>query len=499
MFVDGELDHLVDVDLSRPRLTYGVTDAMSLTVTYNYTVAEAKAIAPPGPDATEPTRTHMHETVHVYQMLASSYGYYCQLLRDFQAAAVILMVRTVREGCGLAPQLPIVRQVLGLPDSGAGSVARTAVRTWYLAELMLLWFEGEAEALDRLRRSGGSIFDAPMVALYAEMDWHLTHFLRQSGRAKLPELGRSIYLGRDASSYALRERPAVIAKYFVDMDAAAVLESAARAVEYWGLSEPVPPRMYGGTAGIPADMGRYQLLLQDAVRRLSPKDTETFVSTYTILADVVLNAPLLPHHAAARGTNYDLPDLDPATRMLTALTVAQNLALVRKMTATEYVRFAGELCAACHWPTPWELAAQALSAAQRQADVYTSTYYRSLMLRRQAPQAFCDLGIWFSPKTPLTAELLYYFSPPIMQFTDGVRLHNDQPLVRSYLDQYLVRAYLRRAFLSNNPTVVLPYSADDGEIEFWTRSLARTLADAGFRNPKLTLIPGPIGLAHPGS
>ena len=136
------------------------------------------------------------------------------------------------------------------------------------------------------------------------------------------------------------------------------------------------------------------------------------------------------------------------------------------------------------------------AATDNPADLITKLYLYSLDFRMRYPHIFNDLSVWYLPKTPVTSEFTYYFSNPVIQFTDTVRLHNDQELVRFFVHNYMLRSYLRRVLLSQDPTLILPYPADEEEISVWTDLLARTLGNIGFVNPRLQVRPGPVRPPH---
>ena len=489
---------LSDADFARLRPAYGFTDALSLSVSYGFTRAELRASGFSADRPSEVQRTVLHEAVHINQMLATSYGYYCQLLRDFQAASVVTIVSAVRAAYGIGPRLPIHRQVLGLPRDARAEKPMELLLGWYRAELMLRWFEGDVEAFTNLIEHLGSKFDGPMITQFARVDYWLTEFVRQSGRARLTAPDSVIRLERTARETFEGERSLLIFKMILDYDAAGVLESAARTAEYWEQHGPIPAEMYGSPGGIQADMIRYQALLREATDVLPTDDTHTFALTYAVIADVVLNAPLLPQHAPVRSPRTELADLDPVARIRAALTAAARLRPVSNVSAQEYERYTAELCAACGWPAPSELARLVLSSApDRRPDHVTELYLASLRMRAEAPHAFLDLSIHYTPlRDPLKATLQHYFSPSVVLFTDTFRLHNDQALVRSHIDSYLVRTYLRAILLTADTTVTLPYPADDGEVDFWTKSLHEALAAVGFVNPAVRLVPGRLRTPH---
>jgi hypothetical protein len=488
---------LTDADFSRLRPAYGFTDALSLSVSYGFTLADLRGMVFSADHPSEVQRTAFHEAVHVNQMLATSYGYYCQLLRDFQAASVIAIVHSIRTTYDTGPRLPIYKQVLGLPREPAAEEARDLLLGWYKAELMLRWFEGDVAALNNLLEHLGPKFDGPMITQFAQVDYWLTHFMQETGRARLPTRDPVIRMEREAQETAKRERHLLMFKFILDYDAAGVLESAARASEFWEQHGPIPDEMHGGAEGIRSEMIRYQGLLREAIEALPTGDTHTFALTYAITTDVVLNAPLLPQHAAVRSPRIELADLDPIARMRTALAAASRLRPVSDLSAAEYERFSGELCAACGWPTPSELARLVLpSAPESRADHITDLYLVSLRMRAVAPHAFVDLSVFYRRGDLLTSTLQHYFSPAIMLFTDTFRLHNDHDLVRSHIDSYLLRTYLRAIMLTSEPRITLPYPADDEEVVFWTRSLREALADVGFANPAIRLVPGRLRIPH---
>jgi len=335
-------------------------------------------------------KTAFHEVVHVYQMTGTSYGYYCQLLRDFQVNQTLLIVESIRTYYKAAPKLPVARQALTLPDEPAANTIRQMLRAWFLADAMLLWFEGDTDAFTSSVRSIGKVFRPhPLIATFTELNWWLTWFVRETGRVQLPEPDRRLVLAHSERELAEREKNYLSMKILLDQDTAGVLESAARAAEYWGQSGPVPPTMLGATgadSGIPVHLIRYASALQLATHHLLTDDVHTFALTYGIIADVVLNAPLLPHHASFRTAGTVIADLDPASRLLTALGASARIRPVSDPSAAEYTRFASELCAACEWPTPSDLGSAALGVLpEHPHDYFTRLYRFPLEFRDGAP------------------------------------------------------------------------------------------------------------------
>lgn len=494
------LEGLGGLDFSRLRVDYGLTNTLSLGVNYNFTLEEMNAARFSEAHVPEALKTAFHEIVHLYQMVGTSYGYYCQLLRDFQSNQVIAIVRGIRARYGTGPRIPIARQVVSLPTESAADDIRAALRAWYMAELMLLWFEGDSDAFASAAMRWFELFGfRPLSVIFEELNWWLTKFVTDSHRAALPEPEPGIWLAnipQDVRRNSVRENSSVMLKMSADLDGAAVLESAARAAQYWGQHGPVPPELMFGEL-IESEDIRYSFLLQLASERLPNRDVHSFALMYGIIADIALNTPILPHHTAVRAEGTQLTDLNPAWRMVTALQHAGELAPMRDLSTAEYERFARELCDACSWDTPAELGRRVLRLAPNaEPDLTTQLYLYSLNLRRTHPQIFNDLSIWYVPKSQLTSKFTYYFSHPIMQFTDTVRLHNDTLLVSFFVQNYMLRSYLRRVLLSQDPTVTLPYAADDEEVSTWAGVLTELLTSIGFNRPRVSVRSGPIRPPH---
>jgi hypothetical protein len=483
------------------RLTYGLTSSLSLAVNYSFTMQEMRSATFSPSGLSEAMKTAFHEVVHVYQMTGTSYGYYCQLLRDFQINQTLLIVDSIRTYYQAAPRLPVARQVLALPDEPAANTIRQLLRAWFLADSVLLWFEGDTDAFTVSALSIGKVFRPhPLIAMFTELNWWLTWFVRETERAQLPEPDQRLVLAHSEGELVKRENNYLAMKILLDQDTAGVLESAARAAEYWGQSGPVSPAMLGAKgadSGIPRHLIRYASALQRATHHLPTDDVHTFALTYGIIADLVLNAPLLPHHASFRTADTVIADLDPGSRLLKALSASARIPPVSDLSAAEYTRFAGELCAACDWPTPGDLGSATLSVLPEQPhDYFTRLYRLALELRGQFPQIFNDLSVQYRPKTPVTDKFTYYFTHPVIQFSDTARLHNDQAMVQFFVHQAMLRDYLRRILLSQDPTVTLPYAADEEEIAAWRGLLSETLSEVGFNNPRLTVLPGPVRPPH---
>jgi hypothetical protein len=116
-----------------------------------------------------------------------------------------------------------------------------------------------------------------------------------------------------------------------------LIESGARAAEYWRQEGPVP-------ASLQSSRVRGDWLLRDTAKRLPGADIGTIALTHGVLADLCLNPAILPHHRLERQRcpSLGIPEMDPKLRWLAAVNLLGRVAPVRDL-ARDYERFVPSL------------------------------------------------------------------------------------------------------------------------------------------------------------
>lgn len=477
---DGrQLHALAEVDFGRFRVWYGGVDQWALTATFDFPKAQFSEVAFDPENPTEALRTALHEITHVSQVLATPYGYYTQLVRDFQSHQILRIIHGLNEA-GVGLRQPLARTVQGLPaDDERFDEVRHDLYAWYLAELLMLFHEHGVDTYADILLSGAAAVPSTIAAQFAELNFYLHEFCRHTGRSGLAAADPRIAFTAGREELERRESPIVAMKFFGSdgsFDAESVMESGARAAEFWA-------RRTGDARGMLTVPGgpvtTYDRLIHDAIDVLRPRGIDEFATTYAVIADLALHPPVLPQHAAWSELRQDAYALLPHLRAGTLLRAARGIAPVRDL-ARDYGRFVTEVCGRCGWPTPAELA-EAFTRADAgvDADMATGLYRMSLDLRRRVPHVFNDLDVWLGDSSEAAAEVRYYFVQPVMQFSDGLVIHRDKALAGYFILNTLTRRWLRHCLLTRDLTVRVPYTAVPEEVEFWTELLRDQLAEYG--------------------
>lgn len=481
--------------------TSGFVDSLSLCAEYDFPLSVLHA-----PESasyalrTEWEKTLYHETTHLYQLLATSYGYYYEMLQDFQTLQVMLILRDLKEK-GLELRTPLRLLSAQLQDTTDVETISRATTKWLAAELLLAFLEGDAETFLRLEQKITHDTGYPTEILFPLIDYDLGNFLEISGRAQLEERPQPPESPADpiqnATLWMLKiTHPAG--------DMSAVLESAATAAEYWGEPGASFQRMAEFGTPLRHKMAPYYSLIQDARQHMSRHSVHEFMLTYSVLCDIALNSPLLPHHRSLRNHAADLTYLHPFNRLTLAVQAAGELPPIRNFDA-DYQPFVQAITRKCKWPSmedTWNSSARQATPGGsdiiggHDGDVYTEAYARAAKLRIAKPSIFSNLGVWRSINgTAEEIELKSYFMHPVMQYRDGVVSHQDKGHARRFIRCFLLRSYLRQLFISAKiPTIVLPYRADKDVLNDWRRDLLGSLTDLGLENSDVRIIPAPLSI-----
>jgi hypothetical protein len=496
----GGGDPLLELDVEdvrRYRTRYGAVDALALSVQYNATFQEAASSAHLVPGETpEFIRTLFHETTHLYQMLTTPYGYYYYTLRAFQVRQTLSLLRLLKNEHRLRVQVPLLGFIERLEPRERYRDVWGVFYLWYLAEMVLLYFEGEWDVWSGQATRNRVLQPASFVTYFTRLNLYLNQFNQLTGRDTVVAPGPVI---TELSDVAKQEEEMWIsfrASIGVPTDVIGVLESGAKVAEHWrdegddlgGLSA----RLTSG----PMPQPEYYAMLQIMHESFRFKSIRELVLTYSALCELALYAPLLPHHQALRPhEDLSLLSMSPSTRLMLMFTTARKVQRVRDLEA-DYQRFHDDVCGALGWPTPLQMSRQAVARQPDGDDAITRLYYRAQELRLGSPHAFVDLAVWYdgSP-SPFAGEITRSYVHPVMEFRDRVLFHQDKQVVRDFVFNYLLTTYLRKLLLTGKLELTLPYRSTEGEARLWQDILADSLAQAGIERARVTVRPG-TGATH---
>jgi hypothetical protein len=466
----------VDIELiGKQSPTLGVFDSLALSARYNFTWEEyqlgAAFFALNEQALPEVIKTILHETTHLYQMLSTPYGYYYHLVRSFQSNQAVVLWRILqKKGTTKHPLMTAIarcRPREAFPDLWFN------LYLWYLAEIVLLYMEGNKDIYLRQRLNNPLFKGKPVVQCFAELEACLAALLAATGR-NCDYVGHNLFIegSRD------EEMAMTALKATGDFDVLSILESWAKTSEFWNSEiEGSSYSKYLFPSPLSIEQSRYYYLIEHAKPSIKTTDHRRFVWTYAALCELSLFGPILPQHSKLRSGKTTLAEIHPLSRFLSFLRTAAEIEPVRNLDS-DYRRFIEEVCSAKAWPSPLAMN-DGVAFHYPPQDLRSDLYHRAQALRARVPSAFIDLSCWYTPKNDFTKELTYYFVHPVMEFSDKVLFHKDKTVVAFFITQYAVNAYLRKFLLSDDLTVTLPFRSNSAARELCQDVLAYYLAAVG--------------------
>jgi hypothetical protein len=496
----GGGDPLLELDVEdvrRYRTRYGAVDALALSVQYNATFQEAASSAHLAPGETpEFVRTLFHETTHLYQMLTTPYGYYYYTLRAFQVHQTLSLLQLLKHQHGLRIQVPLLPFIERLEPRERYRDVWGVLYLWYLAEMVLLYFEGDYDLWSQQVIRSRVVQPEWFVTLFTRLNLYLNQFNQVMGRDTVVTPGPVV---TELSPMARREEDTWAgfrASIGLPSDVIGVLESWAKVAEHWRDEGNDLGRLSAKLLASPIPQPEYYGMLQIMHQNFRFRTIRELVLTYSALCEVALYAPLLPHHQGLRDHEaLSLMSMSPSTRLMLMWTTGSKVPRVRDL-AVDYRRFQEEVCGALGWPTPLQMSQHAVAGQAASDDLITQLYYRAQELRVSEPHVFADLAVWYdrSP-SPFAAEIARFYVHPVMEFRDKVMFHQDKQIVREFLFNYLVTSYTRRLLLTGKLELTLPYRSTEAEALWWQDFMSEFLAQTGMERARVTVRPG-SGATH---
>jgi len=485
-------DALIDLDLEsirRLRPRSGQMDAMSLTAIYDssFNIYATAVIG------SRPARTMLHETMHAYQMLATSYGYYYRSLKALQTSRVMAILRLLREsGQGLKP--PLIRQILGNPSMPASPQLRLELYVWYLAEMVLLYFEGDPDRFGQQYLANKMVGRRTFSNVFADLERYLVQWWRGHDHSVVA----GPMLADDERTLHDEFRQLVLKMMSVDWgDTLSVLESGARIAEYWQIW----PKSLADFDATLTGLSRYTMWIIHARGNGLAADPKSFALTYAALVDLALNPPLLPHHTALRAAGQTVTSLNPIDRLLAGIAVTGigrgKVPPIRDL-GRDYEMFVRAVCERNKWPTPMALADATLNAfpgEEKKVDHATSLYRLAQHFRIQMPHAFLDLNVWLNDE-PAGTFFRQSFVHPVIQFNDRILYHHDKTVVAEFVSSFALHQYLRQLMVIGNAPVTVPFRATPEDLQIYTDFLGEILGREAGLQPNLRLVSAPDADHH---
>ena len=440
-----------------------------------------------------PARTVLHETMHAYQTLATSYGYYHRSLKALQTSRVMAILRLLRES-GQTLKPPLIRQILGDTSMSASPQLRLELYVWYLAEMVLHYLEGDPKGFGQQYLANKMVGRRTFSNVFADLERYLVQWWRGHDH----NVVAGPMLADDERTLHDEFRLLVLKMMSVDWgDTLSLLESGARIAEYWQ----VWPNSLADFDATLTGLSRYTMWIIHARGNDLATDPESFALTYAALVDLALNSPLLPHHATLRTAGQPMTSLNPIFRLLAGIAVTgvgQGKVPPIRDLGRDYEMFVQAVCERNKWPTPMALAdvtLHALPSEERQVDHATSFYRLAQHFRTQMPQAFLDLNVWWNDG-PAATIFRQSFVHPIIQFNDRTLYHRDRTVVAEFVSSFALHQYLRQLMVTSNLPVKIPFRATPEDLQLYTDFLSEILGREAGLQPYLRLVSAPAAGHH---
>lgn len=475
-------------DNNRLSRDYGYFDTLALSASYAFSYQEYindKRRATPDQPLTELLKTTLHETTHLYQILATPYGLYYSTLKLLQTDLIRRLTRLLPQKYKIQP-LPPLTKSCGKIKSENNHEIKHLLCGWAMAELMVLYLEGNYDGYYNLLNN--SLLGTTSIANYFdELEMFVTIFLNANGKpcevidsrletSDTSPLSELQFLGLKALSYP---------------DSRGILESWGKVAEYW-IDQPRQltecPELF--PHNIKADLVDYYMLLHEAKNAISAETVGDFILSYMALCEIALSPPLLPYYRSFR-TNITIREMNPLQRMWDLFTAVRGITPIRNL-ERDYVRFTEQVCSKLKWPTPIAIARETLKSLKfPPGDRLFEFYMKAQEFRVRIPHIFLDLGVWFLPERIYTREFHYYFSHPVIEFKDRIGHHPDPNVFLFFTEQALINNYARRLFLSKDQSITFPYTASQAELDYFTGLLEPDLKVLFGINPVKVVLVNP--------
>ena len=467
---------------------YGYFDNLALSASYSFSHEEyfqnKKRL--PNQPLTEPLKTVLHETTHLYQMLATSYGLYYHTLKLLQTDLIRHLIGVLLHKCKIQPKPPLIELCKRFIKANGFNEIKHLLHGWFTAELMILYLEGDVVSYGNLLLKNPLLGAMPMTNYFDQLEYFVTIFLNSNGKS-CPAFEPGM---KRAGTSLLSEFQYFGLKAMGFPDTVGVMESWGKVAEFWGeqhLSLGDCPKLFPPV--IEPELSDYYSLLYWAREAIDAETVGEFILSYMALCEIALSPPVLPYYRLMRSEEMSLREINPTQRMLDLFSAAKGVTPIRHL-ENDYVRFTETVCSKLKWSTPVEIARQTLKTLDYPpGDRLFEFYKQAQIFRINIPHIFIDLDVWFDQKRPYINDFYYYFSHPIIEFNDSTGHHPDLSVPVFFTEQALINSYVRKIFLTKDQTISFPYRAGQVELDHFTDLLKSDLESLlGFSPVELSLV-----------
>ena len=483
--------------------TAGEVDSSSLFVRFSFTrdalltASKAWLNALPNGLAAKPDEvaTYVHELAHYLQYTTTPYGlflHYCRLLQN--QATIDLMRIVFAAGVEIRPPLSLQ----SLPLSGAAAeAAGAALESWWNIENVVASFGADgARRLDVIGRyvdnftgvqEDGRPTHPPLLDLgtgFALIQSHIAQFIslfNEIGFKAVPDaplfpdgIDRAALDAAGAAQVSSEDRAADRVASALDLlgdpwDAAAIIESAAKAAEFWQTDITRDRLVAWANRSVDQQLMVYRTCLLRGLDAIPTPDAQSFLMSYMALCELTMFAPLLPQHVALRQRAPGLETLLPSRRFSRLLSVATKVEPMRDR--SDHQRYVNDLCAALDWPTPQEIVQLSTDEPERVRNPVAFLYQSAQRWRVWDSTTFLGIDPLLLSQGEDAERWRTTFNFVIVQFADRTTFHKDKDFLRSMTVRYLEMLGLQTVMRGDSLRMRAPYSGDSDETRWMTSYL----------------------------
>ena len=452
--------------VKRLRVRYGNMDPLSLVARYHFPIEQFNL----GQAADlEFIKTRFHEQIHLYQMVATSYGQYYHLLRRYQEDLILNLIATMQTEYGIRVRYPLLPIMNNLLPRRSFSHLWILFYAWLQAEFMIEAFEGNWDAFYKpaLRELLGK---NTWFGHFIDVDANLRRWMQARGMVRLSAPDSTVN-----DEHPETERALLAQKGLLSLDVFALLESGAKAAEYSWKGEKAHRKV------LTSKRSNHVPILLVAERMGSNVPAQDLGLSVGALIELSLHGPLLPQHLAFRGETWSIQLLHPLSRFWSCLEHVRFLRPIHNV-ERDYKPFVEDLCERTGWPTPWKLHTAAAATWTDPKDPQVENWFQAAFFWHDKPGVFIDKRFLFS-EDAYSSNIQYMFSHPVYEFQGNVSVTPDPDRARFYIHAYLMGELMRQCLLVRRPILYLPYATTENELMAWHKFVTLDLRDAGIPVP----------------
>lgn|GEM_PF-5126759 len=416
----------------------------------------------------ELVRAYLHERVHLYQSLTTTFGLYPWLLQAAQTLIVGFLMHRLVHRCQVPLKSPLREYVR---TNGHWNTVKDLVQQWD-------WLEAAISELTATP-SYFALAHGPGLSLAWPEQFRFVQLVIDRlyrGNVGPDEVQASLV------NEPLRRRDDDMPENLLNMERAfvpemfslvAVMESAAYAYELAGWGERREYKQAVRSGGY--SKAEYTLLLDETKRALR-KGTrnQSVLAAHLALCDLALNPPILPQHQRIRH-GISIQELHPVARTATLWAHAGQVAPPRSL--DEAPRYEIELAEHLGWVSPTAIVASgAWHGSLGDDNARDALYLKGLLCRQKWPTVFYDPRLVYSQHAAVRT-IFESFDFSIVQCDDGTVFPAHARGGFTIIKHHLMNQWHRQLFLGEPERLTAPLGTPPALIQEFCDQAEALLTD----------------------